>query len=187
MTKPHTTLSEAVRALPLPQAAGVADFHVSAILDCRIEEPCYTEFQVRALIATIAALVEQHEAQEPAVCKHRIAGWKAGDKAGYHCTDCGEVFSAAPDPYGPAEPTLAATQAGDAWISVQDRMPSDESVVMAWNGDSIVFERWMERHESPVEWSSVTVPIGKAWDEHEFEEITHWMPLPPAPTTTRSE
>jgi len=59
MTKPHTTLSEAVRALELPKTEYMGD-DVSG-------SPAYgyTAEQVRALIDTIAALVEQHEAQEP--------------------------------------------------------------------------------------------------------------------------
>jgi len=67
------------------------------------------------------------------------------------------------------------------WISVNDRLPSDGDVVIAWAGDHIVIERWEERHEAPLGWSSATIPIGPAWDDHEFEDITHWMPLPPAP------
>lgn len=69
------------------------------------------------------------------------------------------------------------------WVSVEDRLPVDGETVLAWAGDQVVIERWMERHESPVGWSSATMPIGPAWDEHEFEEITHWMSLPPPPST----
>jgi hypothetical protein len=67
------------------------------------------------------------------------------------------------------------------WVSVTDRLPPDGDVVLAWAGDHVAVERWMERHESPVSWSSATVPIGPGWDDHEFEDITHWMPLPSAP------
>jgi hypothetical protein len=72
----------------------------------------------------------------------------------------------------------------DGWISVEDRLPEGGETVLAWAGDHIVLERWMERHESPVGWCSVTIPIGPAWDDHEFEDITHWMPLPSAPRAT---
>jgi hypothetical protein len=75
----------------------------------------------------------------------------------------------------------SAPNVGMGWISVTDRLPPDGDVVLAWIGDHVAVERWMERHESPVSWSSATLPIGPSWDDHEFEDITHWMPLPSAP------
>lgn len=233
MTKPHTTLSEAVRALELPQAAGLADFHVSAILDCRIEEPCYTEFQVRALIATIAALIEQHEAQEPVYqMRHRSSQsvWTDFSEQAYKAwldgggspdrvrvvytqptlaaTMVGENSHIPPrankvgnDTYAwqgeeesmqslidAVQPLqVAATQAGDAWQPIETA-PKNGSEVLLWLPtpyNRMEKVRWFDLWEN---WQLGDFPD----DSDEYCGIgsavpTHWMPLPPAPTTTRSE
>lgn len=57
------TLQEQIIEQPLPVPAGVADFHVSAVFDCRIGESCYTEHQVRAILKATADLAA---GQQPA-------------------------------------------------------------------------------------------------------------------------
>jgi Lar family restriction alleviation protein len=122
--------------------------------------------------------------------KNLLAAIKAGGReAGPKATP--ETAETRMDTGSQGGPKPGANMAGaggqggeDGWISVEDRLPEDGETVLAWAGDHIVLERWMERHESPVGWSSVTMPIGPAWDDHEFEDITHWMPLPGAPRAT---
>ena len=82
MTKPHTTLSEAVRALELPAEAGAwsSPLRYGSKIgfpkpvkpqDWDDDEqdwfcnPYYSADQVHALLESVAKLVEQHEAQEP--------------------------------------------------------------------------------------------------------------------------
>jgi hypothetical protein len=82
MTKPHTTLSEAVRALELPAEAGAwsSPLRYGSKIgfpkpvkpqDWDDDEqdwfcnPYYSADQVHALLESVAKLIEQHEAQEP--------------------------------------------------------------------------------------------------------------------------
>lgn len=71
------------------------------------------------------------------------------------------------------------------WISINDQLPEGEEIVLVLvPGDQyqkVALDCWRMQRESPVSWSSATIETGMAWDDHEFEEVTHWMPLPPAP------
>lgn len=77
------------------------------------------------------------------------------------------------------------------WISVNERLPDTEELVLVFvpgaRYQKVGLDCWRMQHESPVEWSSVTIETGMAWDEHEFEEVTHWMPLPAAPCAALSQ
>lgn len=163
MTKPHTTLSEAVRAMELPDSfeiywpelnrsalgCGVEDRGLRDRYECaeygwqdgvdkaieRVPEKIYTEDDVRALIATIASMVEQHEAQEPVAWRYQRDTQSrpgVGDGQWRAMTDCKmalELQGKAPvgAPYIAnssyhcweplyAQPTLAATHAGDVKV-----------------------------------------------------------------------
>lgn len=74
------------------------------------------------------------------------------------------------------------------WISVEDRLPSEDClpmncIVVAKVGDNTVVD-WAQRYlsenaftkEKFVEWE-----ILHDWDEGQGCEITHWMPLPEPP------
>jgi hypothetical protein len=78
------------------------------------------------------------------------------------------------------------------WVSVNDQLPTGENedalVLVYVPADKymrIQFDNWGLRHETPVV-GFPSIEIGKHWAEHEFEEITHWMPLP-SPPTDKSE
>lgn len=86
-----------------------------------------------------------------------------------------------------AAPAQAEPVAG--WISVDDRMPEAETTCLvyskhAWEKTpSIKIDKWSEQHECPVPFSSVSVPIGLGWDDHDdYWEVSHWHPLPSPPT-----
>jgi hypothetical protein len=72
-----------------------------------------------------------------------------------------------------------------AWISVEDKMPPmDEEVLIYVPGakfNSVDLDTWGEIREAPVSWSSATIPVGEGWGNHEFEEVSHWMPKPQPP------
>ncbi|ATQ77867.1 hypothetical protein CR152_27720 [Massilia violaceinigra] len=79
---------------------------------------------------------------------------------------------------------MRATPSG--WVSVLERRPEvgQQVIVFLSNrrfGDEIMFDTWDEQRECPVDFSTISVPVGEGWNEHDFEEISHWMPLPPAP------
>lgn len=86
----------------------------------------------------------------------------------------------------------AALQAREGWISVADRMPEDGTeclvVIKAADGSPFVStDTWQMQRECPVSFSSHTIETGMAWDNWEFEDITHWMPLPAAPAADAGE
>jgi hypothetical protein len=82
-----------------------------------------------------------------------------------------------------SEPMVSPTL---AWISVEDRMPepgTDCLVVLCWDDQQpyIGIDTWDEQHEAPLSFSSATICTGLAWNEHDFDEISHWIPLSALP------
>ena len=68
------------------------------------------------------------------------------------------------------------------WVSTQDRMPPDDAEVLVFTRSGhITLDRWEEQHEDPIGMGGPTIPIGVYWSCWEFEDITHWQPLPEAP------
>jgi hypothetical protein len=76
-----------------------------------------------------------------------------------------------------------AAQAGDAWISVEDRLPEpDSGEVLVWlTGGRCAFDEWHMHHEDPIGMGGPTMEMGCMWRDYDFEEVTHWQPLPAAP------
>lgn len=153
--KPHTTLSEAVRALPDGQIEILATKYLTTRQEQfgAVVDGVFTF--TRAILSAAADLVEQHEAQEPVAWQYRAklgnggwSEWRPTTRLLYESVSAGlyevrELY---------AQPTLAATQAGDTWQPIETPDPDRDEYC----------------------------GIGSAVP-------THWMPLPPAPTTTRSE
>jgi hypothetical protein len=87
-----------------------------------------------------------------------------------------------------ASPSAPAAQPAPQWISVDERMPEPGTEVIVWSpgnaqhGAFVFIDTWREQRECPVDFSTVSVPIGLGWDSSDFDEITHWMPLPAAPS-----
>lgn len=81
--------------------------------------------------------------------------------------------------------------AGVGWIACEDQMPEPGTECLVrvkvlspkQNGPTHYthIDTWDEQHEAPVSWSSATVPIGFGWGSFDFEDVTHWQPLPPPP------
>jgi hypothetical protein len=70
------------------------------------------------------------------------------------------------------------------WISVDDRLPEpDSGEVLVWlTGGRCAFDEWHTHHEDPTGMSTThTLDMGQMWRDYEFEDITHWMPLPSPP------
>lgn len=87
-----------------------------------------------------------------------------------------------------APPAAAAPPSPAAgWIPCDERMPEVGTDCLVWCtalGEGKHFakvDRWDEQREAPVSWSSATIPIGPGWDDSDYEDISHWMPLPPPP------
>lgn len=71
------------------------------------------------------------------------------------------------------------------WISCAERMPEAGREVLVWHVQlGLGVDMWDEQYESPVSFSSATLPVGLGWDGGwEWEDVTHWMPAPSAPDT----
>lgn len=88
---------------------------------------------------------------------------------------------------GSGLPSQAVRTGEQGWISVSDRMPEPGTECLVYGTHWLAPEPyvridcWREQREAPVGFSSVSVPVGFGWDDSELEDITHWMPLPPAP------
>jgi hypothetical protein len=69
------------------------------------------------------------------------------------------------------------------WISVKDRLPEMNQVVLVYNaefdGNEYSIDEWVTYYERPVEFSTIEIETGEGWSMHEFEEVTHWSPLTP--------
>ena len=71
------------------------------------------------------------------------------------------------------------------WVSVYDRMPDTDNQVLVYVPANkymkVQIDSWSMQREAPLSFSSATIETGFAWDNFEFEDVTHWMPLPAAP------
>lgn len=168
MTKPHTTLSEAVRAMNRAKLLPVWD---------DINHKLHAELDIIFKALDAAALVEQHEAQEPVYqMRHRSSQsvWTDFSEQAYKAwLDGGGSPDRVRVVY--AQPTLAATQAGDAKDAARYRWFKDNYLKYG-NSDPdirrpiILFEgRWYGGHFDNM--NDLDVAIDAAM----------------SPTTTRSE
>jgi hypothetical protein len=66
------------------------------------------------------------------------------------------------------------------WISVTERMPEFDVPVLVFDGVSMTTAMWWERKPRPSEWQLCY--IGGWAEDSEVDSVTHWMPLPDAPT-----
>lgn len=85
---------------------------------------------------------------------------------------------------------IQSLKAHSGWISVDDRLPEKDkgehdTQLFVWvsiNGDEyFAVDEFGEHTECSVSFSSGTIVTGEGWQEHDFEQVTHWMlPEPPA-------
>lgn len=81
----------------------------------------------------------------------------------------------------------AAAQA-DGWISVHDRMPEPGTECIVWivrnpfaKEPYAFIDTWDVTREDPLGMGGPTIETGLGWGDNEFEDISHWMPMPGAP------
>ncbi|WP_343638945.1 DUF551 domain-containing protein [Roseateles sp.] len=74
------------------------------------------------------------------------------------------------------------------WISVRDRMPPDGDEVLVCvdyddgSGPYVMLDRWAMHHEDPLGMGGPTIETGFDWDNNDPHDVSHWMPLPAAPS-----
>lgn len=76
-----------------------------------------------------------------------------------------------------ADAILALAPGLSGWVSVAERMPDTDAEVLVWTAQGAMLDRWRMQSEAPLSFSSATIETGMYWDNHEFEEITHWQPI----------
>lgn len=79
------------------------------------------------------------------------------------------------------------------WIPVSERLPEPDTEVLVYGKSPWAKEpyaridTWAMQREAPLSFSSATIETGYMWDESDFDDISHWMPLPPAPVAAMQE
>ena len=80
-------------------------------------------------------------------------------------------------PTWPTDPLHALAERA-VWVSVADRMPDTDEPVFLLTRFGPAIDQWRMQYEAPVSFSSATIPTGVYWDNHDFEDVTHWMRIP---------
>lgn len=118
-------------------------------------------------------------------------GYAAGLKAGadltrellpaVHALKDRVATSSAPQP--------SAVKVPDGWISVEERLPEpDTGEVLVWlTGGRCAFDEWHMHREDPTGMGGPTMDMGLMWRDYDYEDITHWQPLPAAPAAQGDE
>lgn len=85
--------------------------------------------------------------------------------------------------------TTRQQEAGSGWIPTSERIPAKDEEVLTYDSsaDSVTINKWCDWWEAPVSFSSKTICVGEGWETGEYENVTHWMPLPAAPSTHANE
>ncbi len=91
------------------------------------------------------------------------------------------MLGAAPTPPVQQDDEALEPDMQSAWISVQDRMPPDDTPVLVYvpGNEMLAFaiDQWQMQREAPLGWSSATIETGMGWGDHDYEDVSHWMPL----------
>ena len=84
--------------------------------------------------------------------------------------------------------SAAESRGAQQWIPCSEQMPEEGTVcLVALTNRMVEIDCWREQHECPVSFSSATIPIGIYWDNYQYEDVTHWQPIPAAPTPPKGE
>jgi hypothetical protein len=80
----------------------------------------------------------------------------------------------------------AKVDANASWIDCSERMPEpDSGEVLVWlTGGRCAFDEWHMNREDPTGMGGPTMEMGLMWRDYDYDEITHWMPLPAAPAAS---
>jgi hypothetical protein len=140
---------------------------------------------------------ELAEAKADDATRQQAAAWLAVHAELRHlCPDFDSVIGSGKEKALEAIRKLAAIskrpEALQRWIPVGEGLPeTGDSVLVYVPGNrhlKVSIDQWRMQREAPVSFSSATIETGMMWDDHEFEEITHWMPMPSLPSMNpRSE
>jgi hypothetical protein len=88
------------------------------------------------------------------------------------------ALAAAPQPPSAWRPT-------DGWVPVTERLPEPDSgeVLVYLSGGMYALDEWHTYREDPLGLSTThTIDMGEMWRTFDFDEVTHWQPLPPPPS-----
>jgi hypothetical protein len=78
-----------------------------------------------------------------------------------------------------------AQPAPGEWIPVCERLPEIGIPVLVYTPRTEylqhAIDEWVIYREAPVPFSSATIETGEGWGDHDYEDVTHWQPLPEPP------
>lgn len=118
-----------------------------------------------------------------------LADWLAADdyaaqdryRAAAYLRACADALDAGPVAWTQQDDEALEPDMQSAWISVQDRMPPDDTPVLVYvpGNEMLAFaiDQWQMQREAPLGWSSATIETGMGWGDHDYEDVSHWMPL----------
>jgi hypothetical protein len=72
------------------------------------------------------------------------------------------------------------------WISIKDRLPEDEELVVIFNGSDDEYPILTAKLSSPGPNGTWYEPIHHEWDI-DFKFVSHWMPLPKPPNQEKND
>jgi hypothetical protein len=75
---------------------------------------------------------------------------------------------------------IRALRQGGGWIPVSERLPGGYVEVIAWTAYGYCFDATYQMHDGGTDGRKA----GRWYDndDQELQAVTHWQPLPPAPT-----
>lgn len=120
------------------------------------------------------------DALEPMACAPRFDGLGVPALTDY-LRACADALDAGPVAWTQQDDEALEPDMQSAWISVQDRMPPDDTPVLVYvpGNEMLAFaiDQWQMQREAPLGWSSATIETGMGWGDHDYEDVSHWMPL----------
>lgn len=126
--------------------------------------------------------------------KEQIADPKQNDEYGMRldhlgdwavvCEGCAQSHETVIRPRS-AIPEMQAKPASGVWIPVSERLPEKGLRVLVFVPGSEepvrMDEGWTVYYEDPYGMGGSQVATGEGWAEHDYEDVSHWMPLPGRP------
>lgn len=82
-----------------------------------------------------------------------------------------------------------AKEHGIGWVSVKDRMPENEEIVIGYTPcDGYMFIGFCRTYKSyTYEWSDWNIITSMRSTKKNTKKVTHWMPLPKPPKEVNSD
>lgn len=77
----------------------------------------------------------------------------------------------------------------EGWIACSERLPNPdfgEVLVWLWESKMYAIDEWHTYREDPTGMGGPTLDMGLMWRNFDFDEVSHWRPLPAPPSALSS-